>query len=285
MKTSEYSNFLPEKQLNEKVLTEKYTTAKKAIANEDISVESWAEYSYKLIVNRSAEGVFTQQIFDANGNILYAWAKSGDHIVISRTHYNSDNQVEYTDVSVDDSSFILATSYTYDAAGRIKTVTTPDKGTVVSMYDADDNIRFTRDERQLMLASKIGCNGNYFSTIEYNDKGKVTKTGEVHCGHSFTDSATAVPDDKLNILSENFYGKPMIGELLSTGVTTDRALDAGENLDEKSFLRTGLALRRKGFELINRMGDHSDKSTKYTFRRAGSSEYGNIEFMSRVWNK
>ena len=56
----------------------------------------------------------------------------------------------------------------------------------------------------------------------------------------------------------------MIGELLSTGVTTDRALDAGEKLDEKSFLRTGLALRRKGFELINRMGDHSDKSTKYT---------------------
>ena len=72
---------------------------------------------------------------------------------------------------------------------------------------------------------------------------------------------------------------------MSTGVTTDRALDAGENLDEKSFLRTGLALRRKGFELINRMGDHSDKSTKYTFRRVGSSEYGNIEFMSRVWNK
>ena len=228
LKTSEYSNFLPEKQLNEKVLTEKYTTAKKAIVNEDVDVENWTEYSYKLVVNRSMEGVFTQQIFDANGNILYAWAKSGDHIVISRTNYNSDNQVESTDVSVDNGvSFILATTYSYDAAGRVKTVTTPDKGTVVSMYDADDNIRFTRDERQLMLASKIGCNGNYFSTIEYNDKGKVTKTGEVHCGHSFTDSATAVPDDKLYILSENFYGKPTIGELLSTGVTTDMALLQG----------------------------------------------------------
>ncbi len=37
----------------------------------------------------------------------------------------------------------------------------------------------------------------------------------------------AVPDDKLYILSENFYGKPTIGELLSTGVTTDRALLLG----------------------------------------------------------
>ena len=46
----------------------------------------------------------------------------------------------------------------------------------------------------------------------------------------------------------------------------------------------GRALRRNGFELVDRMGDHNDKSTKFTFRKAGSSEYGNIEFGSRVWN-
>ncbi|MBP5439300.1 MAG: hypothetical protein J6Y14_00105 [Fibrobacter sp.] len=228
LNTSGYSNFLSEEQLNEKVLTEKYATAKKAIVNEDVDVENWTEYSYKLVVNRSMEGVFTQQIFDANGNILYAWAKSGDHIVISRTNYNSDNQVESTDVSVDNGvSFILATTYSYDAAGRVKTVTTPDKGTVVSMYDDDDHVRFTRDARQQAMSVKLGCSGNYFSTIEYDGKGKVTKTGEVRCGHSFTDSATAVPDDKLYILSENFYGKPTVGELLSTGVTTDMALLQG----------------------------------------------------------
>ncbi len=62
------------------------------------------------------------------------------------------------------------------------------------------------------------------------------------------------------------------------------ALNARKNLDTKNFLRVGRALRRNGFELIERMGDHSDKSVKYTFRKDGSSEYGNIEFMSRVWN-
>ena len=37
----------------------------------------------------------------------------------------------------------------------------------------------------------------------------------------------AVPNDKLYILSENFYGKPTVGKLLSTGVTTDMALLQG----------------------------------------------------------
>ena len=63
-----------------------------------------------------------------------------------------------------------------------------------------------------------------------------------------------------------------------------RALDANKNLSTKNFLRAGRALRKNGFELVDRMGDHNDKSTKVTFRKAGSFEYGNIEFGSRVWN-
>ena len=289
LNTSDYSNFLSEEQLNEKVLTEKYVTAKKIIANEDVDVENWTEYSFKLVVNRSMEGVFTQQIFDANGNILYAWAKSGDHVVISRTHYNSDNQVDFTDVSVDGGTFGLATTYTYDAAGRVKTVTTPDKGTVVSMYDDDDHVRFTRDARQQAMSVKLGCSGNYFSTIEYDGKGKVTKTGEVRCGHSFTDSATAVPDDKLYILSENFYGKPTVGELLSTGVTTDMALLQGV-LDEMegvlpndvgavasydgSRVRSDIAIRANSLKMssYNRLGQKVKQWTIYGLEGAPATQ-------------
>ena len=227
LKTGNWSEFLPEEQLFDDFITRNYKVIKDDIVDESSPVENWNNYNFKLVVSRSAEGVFRQQIFDANGNLLYAWAKSGDHIVISRTNYNSDNQVESTDVMVDKPPFILATTYTYDDAGRVKTVTTPDKGTVETVYDSDDNIRFTRDARQQAMSEKLGCSGNYFSTIEYNEKGKVTKTGEVHCGHSFVDSATAVPDDKLYILTENFYGKPTVEELLSTGVTTDGTLLQG----------------------------------------------------------
>ncbi|WP_458451276.1 hypothetical protein [Fibrobacter sp.] len=48
-----------------------------------------------------------------------------------------------------------------------------------------------------------------------------------------------------------------------------------ENKDEKittrDFLRIGRALRRNGLEPVERMGDHSDGATKFTFRKAGSN--------------
>ena len=59
--------------------------------------------------------------------------------------------------------------------------------------------------------------------------------------------------------------------------------DNDEKIKTTDFLRIGRALRRNGFELVDRMGDHNDRSKKYTFRKTGSLEYGNIEFMSQVW--
>ena len=50
----------------------------------------------------------------------------------------------------------------------------------------------------------------------------------------------------------------------------------------RDFLRIGRALRRNGFEPVERMGDHSDGASKFTFRKAGSREYGQHEFMSKV---
>lgn len=156
-------------------------------------------------------------------------------LAFSRTVFNiSDAETDVrtresilSETAVNGGAFGLPTIYTYDVAGRVKTVSSPDKGTVESVYGPDDNLRFTRDARQLALAQSLSLNGNYFSTIEYDAFGRVTKTGEVRGGHSFADSATPVPDNKLYILSENFYGKPTKGELLSTGVTTDDALLQG----------------------------------------------------------
>ena len=59
-----------------------------------------------------------------------------------------------------------------------------------------------------------------------------------------------------------------------------------ENKDEKittrDFLRIGRALRRNGLEPVDRLGDHSDGASKFTLRKAGSREYGQHEFMSKV---
>ena len=227
--SSDISHFIPEDQLADADdnLTNIYRSAKKTIVNETDSVAHWTEYNYKLVVNRSAEGLFTQQIFDAAGNIMYAWAKSGDHTIISRTNYNNDNQVTSTDISVDNGPFGLATSYVYDKAGRVTSVTSPDKGTVESVYNSDDKQTFSRDARQATLGQKPEFGGNYFSAMEYDDFGRLKRTGEVRGGHSFDNPDTPVDDDKLYILSENFYGKPTVEELLSTGVTADETLLRG----------------------------------------------------------
>jgi hypothetical protein len=55
-----------------------------------------------------------------------------------------------------------------------------------------------------------------------------------------------------------------------------------EKITTRDFLRIGRALRRNGFEPVDRLGDHADGATKFTFRKAGSREYGQIEFMSKV---
>jgi len=55
-----------------------------------------------------------------------------------------------------------------------------------------------------------------------------------------------------------------------------------ETITTRDFLRIGRALRRNGFEPVERMGDHSDGASKFTFRKAGSREYGQHEFMSIV---
>jgi hypothetical protein len=55
-----------------------------------------------------------------------------------------------------------------------------------------------------------------------------------------------------------------------------------ETITTRDFLRIGRALRRNGFEPVERMGDHSDGASKFTFRKAGSREYGQHEFMSNV---
>lgn len=74
---------------------------------------------------------------------------------------------------------------------------------------------------------------------------------------------------------EDKFVVELLDKLLAEGHENDK-------IGTKAFLRIGRALRRNGFELVERMGDHNDKSTKVTFRKAGSSEYGNIEFMSNT---
>ena len=71
-------------------------------------------------------------------------------------------------------------------------------------------------------------------------------------------------------------------DIAVVGILDKLLNDDNEIIKTREFLRIGRALRRNGFELVDRPGDHSDGTTKFTFRKANSWEYGNIEFMSSV---
>src|SRR5690554_690917 len=187
-----------------------------------IPLEIMHEYNYSLVVNRTAEGRFTQQIFDASGNILYAWMKSGDSVTVSRTRYNSDNQVDVVDISVNGGPFEYAVRYAYDFAGRISSVESLDKGKLETKYNSKDQLAFSQDARQRKLSVEKGK--EYFSALQYNSNGKILKSGEVRGGIPFADPDKAVSDNFLYVLSENIYDKPTIEKLMSLHITDDQEM-------------------------------------------------------------
>jgi len=218
LKDGESPNFRTIEELTEDNLTQIYRGIKNKIVKED------KEYNYSLVINRSAEGVFTQQILDGAHNIKYSWARVDGKVIISRNTYNADNQLEKVDVSTNGGTFGMATTYTYDESGRVKTVTSPDKGMVETVYDSEDNIRFTQDARQRALAQKKGFGKNYFSAIVYDEYSRVSRTGEVRGGHSFDKPEDTISDEHLYISTKSIYGKPVLAELVAVNITSDATM-------------------------------------------------------------
>lgn len=310
---AEPSSFLSESQLTEKYLTEKYVVNKRKITNEEKPLEEWNEYNYSLVVNRTAEGRFTQQIFDASGNILYAWMKSGDNVTVSRTHYNSDNQVDVVNKSVNGGPFEYPVKYEYDFAGRVSSVESPDKGKIETKYNAKDQIAFSQDGRQRKLSAEKGK--EYFSAIQYNSDGKILKSGEVRGGISFGNPDNSVSDDFLYVLVENIYGKPTIEKLMSLHITDDKEmlqsiLDEVEGVlpnevgavvsYDGSKVASDATIRANTLKLysVNRLGKKTNAWTlygitdipatrvSYSYNLAGSiSEVTNAEYISGQWKE
>lgn len=109
----------------------------------------------------------------------------------------------------------------YDEAGRIVSRTAPDKGTVETVYDAKDRIRFTRDARQK--------ESGYFTALVYDDRDRVVRTGEVRgcggnadCGWNMPDAE--IPAADLHLLFETIYGVPDKNALLAKDAGADAFL-------------------------------------------------------------
>ncbi|MCQ2108809.1 MAG: RHS repeat-associated core domain-containing protein [Fibrobacter sp.] len=161
------------------------------------------DYPYVLTINLSFDGVFTQKIHDAAGNLYAAWMTHDDEVLITRNVYDPKTTLLQKSYVENHNGF--ETSYTYDEVGRIIASVSPDRGRSETKYDSKNRIRFTRDARQIAKGK------DYFDIFEYDDEDRLVLTGEIrgNCGDcSFDESADQNLESYIYPTTRTIYGLP-----------------------------------------------------------------------------
>ena len=139
----------------------------------DLDPDSEAKHPFVLTVYQSLDGIITQSISDAAGNLMATWSTHEGEVLVKRYEYNSASQLVRTFI---EGHRGFETKYTYDDAGRLIATEAPDRGRTETKYDSENRIRYTRDERQI---TKGGENKNYFNVIIYDERDRIVKSGEI----------------------------------------------------------------------------------------------------------
>src|SRR5574344_1407102 len=87
--------------------------------------------------------------------------------------------------------------------------------------DSKAATRLPRDAKQM------GKGNGYFTVLVYDDRDRVTRTGEVRGspgGCTFSTPDAVVPDSELHLLSETVYGMPTVAGLLARDASLDRSM-------------------------------------------------------------
>ena len=195
-----------------------------ALTDGELSVDGNASYPFELTVNLSLDGVFTQSISDAAGNVVATWMTHDGEILITRNEYDDATSLLKKSFVEGHSGF--ETTYEYDYAGRLVTTVSPDRGRSETKYDSKNRVRFTRDARQIANSKS---NGDYFNIFIYDEQDRLIKMGEVRgqCnGCSFDSPDTDVPEGSIHLLSEKIYGKPSVGVLTNRSPLLSNSLAA-----------------------------------------------------------
>jgi len=101
----------------------------------------------------------------------------------------------------------LASTYSYDALGRLIQSNDPDRGESHFQYDQQHQLRFSQDAQQAI--------DNEFSYINYDRAGRITESG---------------------IYNESFVQFDLPGEVLANGITPTSALVESRDFDPAAFI-------------------------------------------------
>lgn len=244
------------------------------ITEDDLDVnKNEFDYPYVLTINQALDGSFSQSIADGAGNVHALWTVHDGEVLISRNIYNLNTS--QLDRSYVEKRYGFEMLYTYDDAGRLIAVKSPDRGRKETKYDSKNRIRFSRDERQI---AKGGTNKDFFNVIVYDDQDRVVQTGEVRgsCGGcSFDKPDDVLSPSSINLLSETIYGKPTVNSLRSKSfrLGVNLATDIVNSIEGVSFYDVGATISYDGkgnvntmkFSSFDRLGRLKTQWTVYLF--------------------
>lgn len=259
------------------------------ITEDDLDVnKNEFDYPYVLTINQALDGSFSQSITDGAGNVWATWIAHDGEVLVSRNIYNlSTSQLDRSYVE-GRSGFV--TLYSYDDAGRLSAVKSPDRGRKETKYDSKNRIRFSRDERQI---AKGGTNKDFFNVIVYDDQDRVVQTGEVRgsCGGcSFDRPDDVLSPSSINLLSETIYGKPTVNNLRSKSsrLGVNLATDIVNSIEGVSSYDVGATISYDGkgnvntmkFSSFDRLGRLKTQWTVYLFANDAPSIKTDYEYTS-----
>lgn len=181
-----------------------YADRLEELDDDDLDTATEAKYPFELTVSQSVDGIITQSISDAAGNLMATWSTHDGEVLVKRYEYNSASQLIRTFV---EGHRGFETKYTYDDDGRLIATEAPDRGRTETKYDSENRIRYTRDARQI---AKGGTNKDFFNVIIYDERDRVVQTGVVrgNCNGCSFDDPENVPVDYMHLLTETIYGIP-----------------------------------------------------------------------------
>ena len=263
VKTTATTEFFPIKQIQDKSsalpngigseFDNEYASRLRLITEDDLDPNVSPDYPYVLTVNQSYDGIYTQSISDAAGNLMATWMTHDGEVLVTRNVYD-------TTTSQLCSTFVegyrgFATKYEYDDRGRLVASVSPDRGRKETKYDKDNRIRYTRDARQI---AKGGTEKNYFNILSYDDMDRIIQVGEVRgdCdGCSFDRPDDNIPVSSVHLLSETIYGSPskeslwerspLLSEILVENITS--------SIENVAFNEVGATISYDGRGNVNTM--------------------------------
>ncbi|MCQ2124831.1 MAG: RHS repeat-associated core domain-containing protein [Fibrobacter sp.] len=124
--------------------------------------------TFVLRIKKSANGVYSQKIFDEKGRNVTSWIYDGIRPLVYYNKYDEFGNLEESGIRGFEQ---LSTKNRYDAQNRLISTESSDRGKTEYFYDSHGRLRLTRTS-QLKEDGKL----TYF-VLNYNALGKVCSTG------------------------------------------------------------------------------------------------------------